>query len=209
MTSLGQKKASPSPFKTSKEASQNPEGALGGAKDTVSGAADTGGDTVSGAADQAPGPAKDAGKTATGAAKDVGSKASESAPKPHAAPKTATKPPVSPKTAAKPPVSPKTAQKTPVTPKKAPKPKEPVGTSSTGKKVEKNTDKIQKQGKLVFQYRCLGANLVDLLLYQARTPQLQRRNKTSNLQAQEKIQKRKNPLSKVRISVFGQSNYMC
>ncbi|KIR51576.1 hypothetical protein I315_06059 [Cryptococcus gattii Ru294] len=167
MTSLGQKKASPSPFKTPNKASQNPESALGGAKDTVSGATDTGGDTVSGAADQAPGPAKDAGKTAGGTTKDLGSKTSESAPKPPATPKTAAKPPVSPKTAAKPPatpktaakppvspktaakppVSPKTAQKAPVTPKKAPKPKEAVGTSSTGKKVEKNTDKIQKQGK--------------------------------------------------------------
>ncbi|KIR68914.1 hypothetical protein I314_00014 [Cryptococcus bacillisporus CA1873] len=167
MTSLGQKKASPSPFKTPQKVSQNPEGALGGAKDTVSGATDTGGDTVSGAADKAPGPAKDAGKTAGGTTKDVGSKTSETAPKPPATPKTAAKPPVSPKTAAKPPVSPKTAakppvspktaakppaspntaQKTPVTPKKAPKPKEAVGTSSTGKKVEKNTDKIQKQGK--------------------------------------------------------------
>lgn len=197
MTSLGQKKASPSPFKTPNKASQNPESALGGAKDTVSGATDTGGDTVSGAADQAPGPAKDAGKTAGGTTKDLGSKTSESAPKPPATPKTAAKPPVSPKTAAKPPVSPKTAQKAPVTPKKAPKPKEAVGTSSTGKKVEKNTDKIQKQGKLVFQYRCIGANLVDLLLYQARTPQQQLRNETSNLQVQEKIQKRKNPLNKV------------
>ncbi|ADV19988.1 LEA domain protein [Cryptococcus gattii WM276] len=167
MTSLGQKKASPSPFKTPNKASQNPESALGGAKDIVSGATDTGGDTVSGAADQAPGPAKDAGKTAGGTTKDLGSKTSESAPKPPATPKTAAKPPVSPKTAAKPPatpktaakppvspktaakppVSPKTAQKAPVTPKKAPKPKEAVGTSSTGKKVEKNTDKIQKQGK--------------------------------------------------------------
>ncbi|KIR79478.1 hypothetical protein I306_03598 [Cryptococcus gattii EJB2] len=177
MTSLGQKKASPSPFKTPNKASQNPESALGGAKDIVSGATDTGGDTVSGAADQAPGPAKDAGKTAGGTTKDLGSKTSESAPKPPAtpktaakppvspktaakppatpktaakppvSPKTAAKPPVSPKTAAKPPVSPKTAQKAPVTPKKAPKPKEAVGTSSTGKKVEKNTDKIQKQGK--------------------------------------------------------------
>ncbi|KIY37423.1 hypothetical protein I305_00522 [Cryptococcus gattii E566] len=167
MTSLGQKKASPSPFKTPNKAPQNPESALGGAKDIVSGATDTGGDTVSGAADQAPGPAKDAGKTAGGTTKDLGSKTSESAPKPPATPKTAAKPPVSPKTAAKPPatpktaakppvspktaakppVSPKTAQKAPVTPKKAPKPKEAVGTSSTGKKVEKNTDKIQKQGK--------------------------------------------------------------
>ncbi|WVQ87883.1 hypothetical protein IAS59_001614 [Cryptococcus gattii] len=149
MTSLGQKKASPSPFKTPNKASQNPESALGGAKDI------------------APGPAKDAGKTAGGTTKDLGSKTSESAPKPPATPKTAAKPPVSPKTAAKPPatpktaakppvspktaakppVSPKTAQKAPVTPKKAPKPKEAVGTSSTGKKVEKNTDKIQKQGK--------------------------------------------------------------